>query len=182
MQLASAQEPGHVCSLDGECCKRPGTSGTWVWGLGSAVVRATSNPLSNCCLWLQAVQTAALPGGVGVSEAGGCRFQPHCLSCSHSACPPHEDQGKEGTRLKHCLRKVVVFLRTCNHISTARITPNVQNRSLPRLLGGGRKFALLSKLIVHREMLAYFNRRDFSIRFACQQWMNNYSFYKGTLP
>lgn len=34
---------------------------------------------------------------------------------------------------------------------------------------GEEKFALLSKLIVHREMLAYFNRRDFSIRFACQQ-------------
>ena len=33
---------------------------------------------------------------------------------------------------------------------------------------GEEKFALLSKLIVHREMLAYFNRRDFSIRFACQ--------------
>lgn len=32
--------------------------------------------------------------------------------------------------------------RTCNHISTARSTPNVQNRSLPRLLGG--KKSLLS--------------------------------------
>lgn len=46
---------------------------------------------------------------VGWSEAGGCRFQPHCLSCSHSACPPHEDRGKEGTRLKHCLRRWLFF-------------------------------------------------------------------------
>lgn len=36
---------------------------------------------------------------------------------------------------------------------------------------GGEKFALLSKLIVQREMLAYFNRKDFSIS-VCLPAMN----------
>lgn len=122
------QEPGRVCSLDA-VLQRPGDR----WHLG----QTHEQSLSSCRL---TSGSPIGPGGWGGVNSS-CRWWLHCLSGSHSARPPHEGWGKEEPDWSTVCTRLVFgfFLRTCNRISTARITRNVQNRSLPRLLGGGRK-------------------------------------------
>ena len=122
------QEPGRVCSLDPVCCRDLGTGGTW------------ARPTSRACpaaVWLQAVQQSRRVGWSEQAAAvcGRTVFPVHIQRVLPVRTEVKRNQTKALFAQGWCFFFFFFFLRTCNHISTARITWNVQNRSLPRLLG-----------------------------------------------